>query len=147
MKLLVLFSVALGALSITSQVSDAANLRDQYLCVADKKVGFYNQGLDAYDAATLQAGKNFLISSPSSQDSHFKFVITYAGTSRPSGYCEYGFNDWGILFCDLMSGEFKFNMYNGRFITVFTGGYDDFPRGAYMETGRCSQLSHKQQPH
>jgi len=141
MKRPVLFAVALGALSFTSQVSDAVNLLDQYLCVADKKIGFgYNNRLDAYDAATLQAGKNFTISLSSAQDSAFKFVITEAGTSRPLGYCEYGFNDWGILFCDIMSAEFKFNKYNGRFITVFTGGYDDYPRGAYMEIGKCSSF-------
>jgi len=138
----VLFAVVLGALSITSQVSDAANLLDQYLCVPDKKVGFeyYDNQLDVYGATTLQAGKNFTISTASSQDSTVKFLIVETGTSRPSGYCEYGFNDWGILFCDIRSAEFKFNKYNGRFITVFTGGYDDYPRGAYMEIGKCSSL-------
>jgi hypothetical protein len=40
MKRLVLFAVVLGALSITSQVSDAAKQQDQYLCVADERIGF-----------------------------------------------------------------------------------------------------------
>lgn len=142
MKRPVLFAVVLGVLSITSQVSDAANLLDQYLCVADKKIGFgYNNTLDAYDAAILQAGKNFTISSlASSQDSDFLFIVTEAGTPRPLGYCAYGFNDWGILFCDLGPADFKFNKYNGRYITIHAGGYDDYPRGAYMEIGKCSSL-------
>jgi hypothetical protein len=141
MKLPGLFAVALGVLSITSQASDAANERDLYLCVADKKIGFgYNNRLDAYDAATLQAGKNFTISLSPAQDSAFKFVITEAGTSRPLGYCEYGFNDWGILFCDFGPADFRFNKYNERYITIYAGGYDDYPRGAFMEIGKCSSF-------
>lgn len=144
MKRPVLLAVALGTLSFISQVSDAANRLDQYLCVPDKKVGFEsydNDQLNVYGATTLQAGKNFTISSLFSGDTTLKFVIIEAGTSHPAGYCEYGFNDWGILFCDIGRAEFKFNKYNGRFITVFTGGYDDYPRGAYMEIGKCSSLS------
>jgi hypothetical protein len=141
MKRPVLFAVVLGALSITSHVSDAANLRDQYLCVSDKRIVFeYDNRLDAASAVTVHARKYFLISTPSSQDSDAAFLITEAGEPRRLGYCEYGFNDWGILFCDIMTAEFKFNKYNGRFITVFTGGYDQFPDGAYMETGKCSSL-------
>ena len=114
MKLPVLLAVALGTLSFISQISDAANRLDQYLCVPDKKVGFeyYDNQLDVYGATTLQAGKNFTISSLFSGDTALKFVIIEAGKSRPSGYCEYGFNDWGILFCDLGPAEFKFNKYN-----------------------------------
>lgn len=142
MKLPVLFAVALGALPITAQASEATSRSDQYLCVPDKKIGFeyYDNQLDVYGATTLQAGKNFTISTLFPHDIPLKFFIIETGTSRPSGYCKYGFNDWGILFCDLGPAEFKFNKYNGRFITVFTGGYDDYPRGAYMEIGKCSSL-------
>jgi hypothetical protein len=141
MKRLVLFAVVLGTLFITSQVSDAAKLLDQYLCVTEKRIGFGDDNrLYADSAATVQAVKNFLISTASSQDFHVIFFITEAGEPRPSGHCEYGFNDWGILFCDIRTAQFKFNKYNGRFITVFTGGYDEFPYRAYMETGKCSSL-------
>ena len=141
MKRPVLFAVVLGALSITSHVSDAANPRDQYLCVSDKRIVFeYDNRLDAAGAVTVHARKYFLISTPSSHDSDVAFFITEAGGPSPSGYCEYGFNDWGILFCDIRTAQLKFNKYNGRFITVFTGGYDAFPHGAYMETGKCSNL-------
>jgi hypothetical protein len=140
MKQLVLFAVTLGALSITSQASDAANQRDQYLCVADKRIGFvYNNRLDAYDVATFQAGKNFTISLSSAQSSAFAFVITEARKSRPSGYCENGFNDYGIIFCKF-GGDFRFNKYKGTFITISAGGYDDDPSGASMEIGKCSSF-------
>jgi hypothetical protein len=141
MKRLVLFAVVLGVLSIISQVSDAANLEDQYLCVVDKRIDFgYDYQREGSVPATLQAGKNFLISLSSSHDIVVRFLIIEAGNSRPSGYCRYGFNDYGVLFCDVGSADFKFNKYNGRYITTHAGRYDDFPRGAYMETGKCSSL-------
>jgi hypothetical protein len=97
MKRLVLFAVVLAALSITSQVSDAAKLLDQYLCVTEKRIGFVDDNrLDAESAATVQAVKNFLISTASPQDPDFVFLIVEAGEPFPSGYCEYG----------LMTGEF-----------------------------------------
>lgn len=141
MKRLVLSTVILGALSITFQASEAANQGDQNLCVADKKIGFeYNNRLDAYDAATFQAGNNFTTSLSFSQDSAFKFDIIEPGNSRPPGACKYGFNDWGILFCDLMPAEFRFNKDTKRFITMYAGGYDDPPSCAYLEIGKFSSL-------
>lgn len=148
MKLLVLFAVALGALSITSQASDAENQPAQYLCVANKKTGFvYNTRLHDWDAATFQAGEKYIISVR--QQLGGPFEITVVGNSRPSAYCEKGFDDYGSLYCFSRLGEFTFNKYNKRFIHSQTGGayvalldeqqpYEGSPAGPYLEIGKCS---------
>jgi hypothetical protein len=148
MKLLVLFTVALGALSITSQASDAEVQPAQYLCVANKKTGFvYNLRLHDWDAATFQAGDKYIISVR--QPLGGPFEITAVGESSPSAYCEKGFDDWGSLYCFSSLGEFTFNKYNKRFIHSQTGGRyyvarldeqepDEGSPGPYLEIGKCS---------
>ncbi len=124
MKMTILICVALWSLAWVAHASDISDQIEQYLCVVEKISGFvYDKDLKQWDTVRFRIGKKYRISRLSDEG----YQITKVGENNPTGSCEKGFTNQGILLCDMPSGKFRFNRNNGRFLTAYFHGYYNVP--------------------
>lgn len=106
---------------------------EQYLCVPDKATGFtFDARTKTWDYATFNTDFRYIVAS--AKGGMFPFTLTKVGDKDPQGFCKNGFNEGGVLFCDIYGGEFKFNRNNGRYLLAFTFGYYNVGKGLLAET-------------
>ncbi len=120
---------------------------EQYICVADKVVGFL------YDKDTKEwLGSNFTVDGKyvikQTADGVNAYTVTKMGESWTELLCKEGFNQYGYLFCEQLATTFRFNKRSGRYIRGSLGGYYNVIPGSddtevtsdtpFIEIGKCS---------
>lgn len=122
MRLQILLTVALVALSVTAHAADVTSQPEQYLCVVDQTAGFeYNSQLKTWAATNFIRDRKYIISE--SSISGVTFQVNEIGSQSPVGYCKQGFSELEIIGCDMVIGDLKFNRLNGRFLLTYPSGY------------------------
>ena len=131
--------------------------QEKYLCVAERSTGFaYKEISKSWENTNFKTDAKYIISK--SDDKQYRFKVTKVGEISPTYECEKGVNEPGYLHCESMSGQFKFNKTNGRFLASCPFGYfnviperkrsfedkskipftDKDSDTPYMEIGKCS---------
>ena len=147
----VLLIVLVAILPATVHASETSKQPDSFLCMADKSTGFkYDEHLKIWDHARFRSDIKYIISL--SPNREFNFVISEVGTKRLRGFCKKGFNEYGMLFCATLTGEFRFNRNNGRFLLTELAGYysvgaegmheiDETSDTPLLQIGTCAPFS------
>lgn len=131
--------------------------QEKYLCVAEHAAGFaYSENSKDWVGTNFKTDLKYIISK--SDDKEYRFKVTRVGENYPTFECKDGFNEPGYLLCQGMTGQFKFNKKNGRFLASCPFGYfnviperrksfedkskipftDKDSETPYMEIGKCS---------
>ena len=121
---------------------------EQYLCIADKSVGFeFNKVKKSWDSANFSVeGHKYIISK--SKDESTVYEVKTFGEKYSIAECMKDFTEKGFLDCESLIGTFQFNRENGRFIRINPWGYigvsplytyegDNTP---FIEIGICSSF-------
>jgi len=137
--------VAILSIALVAYVSIAN--AEQYLCVADKSVGFaYDKVTKAWDNANFSTDAKYLVSE--SKEPKYAYQITRIGTNYRLASCKQDFNKYGYLVCPDVAiankfYDFSFNRISSKFLLIFPYGYidvtpDERNASPYMEIGKCS---------
>lgn len=110
-----------------------AALSEQYLCVPDKMTGFsFDARKKEWDYTQFRTNFKYVIAP--AKNGRDAFALTKVGEKDPEGYCNKSFNDGGVLFCQTLLGDFRFNKINGRYFMSSTLGYYAVGAGMWAAT-------------
>jgi len=128
---------------------------DQYLCVAKQSTGFsFNEKSGQWEPKNFNVDdKKYVISKIGKDETYSivkkKYKVVRIGKNRPDFLCDVDFNKPGFLYCSSLTGSFRFNNINGRYLITYTFGYynvvpevnkmtDKDSRDPSLELGTCS---------
>lgn len=148
-----LSTVAISAVFALNAMPASA---ETFLCIADNATGYaYDPTSKEWKSAKFNFEGSRHIIKRSSGSQYAWEVNEYGVTEKwfPDAGCKEDFNTVGLLYCEGVGRDFRFNKSNGRYIFYFAGSYINFdPRSEregyqkdggdtpFIELGTCTKI-------
>ena len=120
---------------------------EAYVCVADLQTGFMlDKTENEWRATKFQTNDKFVISKAKPQKDRFRpqgtrWEVKLMGEKVSQIWCTDDFNEFGNLVCRGLTGDFRMNKNNLRFLYFYDMGYwNDRTDTPFIQIGKCSAM-------
>lgn len=110
-------------------LSPCAHAVDSYFCVSEVAGGIeFNKATQKWRGTRFAATQKFILGKPTPTDSMLTpnsiwVVKEMGGMDYPSFGCSKNIDEFGFLYCDGLTGAFRFNVRTRRFLMFHMIGY------------------------